>query len=156
MTGLFLEDWAKPLIVAHAVCAFSAAASAVHLAAHAWSVRGRKALPFRGRRFAVAMLVSLGLCLATGLAAYPNFRINVRALFLDHHAVWASNLFDIKENLGVIAAPIAVFVFGLERLSRRVRDAAADHAFAWSSAALSVVLVGSVLLGLIVTLVRGA
>ena len=76
--------------------------------------------PFRGvRRAALERLyvrVQVVAYLATfalGAMLYPSYRVYTRGAVFDHHAPWASNLFDIKENLAALGLPALLAYFAL-------------------------------------------
>lgn len=99
--------------------------------------------------------VAYGLTFIFGTLMYPNYRYHVRALYLDKHAPWATNLFDIKEHW--VALGLALFtVFYL--LSRAI-EPAKDRHLLFVYVFLSVVLTGivwfAVVTGLLVTSVKG-
>jgi hypothetical protein len=54
--------------------------------------------------------------LALGALAHPTYRYFVRALYFDRHAVWASNLFDMKELFATIGLPLAIGTACLSRV----------------------------------------
>jgi L-asparagine transporter-like permease len=81
---------------------------------------------------------------AVGAIIYPAYRVLVRRDYLDSHAPWAVNLFDIKEDLVLLALPIALMLF--TRQPRRFQ--------LFASAALLILVLSSALSAFIVTQVR--
>ncbi|MCZ7582763.1 MAG: hypothetical protein M5R36_05180 [Deltaproteobacteria bacterium] len=152
---VIFEAIGKPLVVAHALCAFSAAAVSVHLALHARSVARRRGGHKRGRVFAKTTGILFAATVLTGLLAYPNFRYHVRGLYLDHHFPWASNLFDMKENLALLILPFMALALWTDASSAKDDTAAAKKTFAWSTAVTAAVLAACVVMGLVITLVKG-
>jgi hypothetical protein len=61
------------------------------------------------------------ISVVAGGVLYPTYRYQVRGLYLDRYAIWASNLFDMKETLAALVAPLA---FGLIMFGRRPLDEA--------------------------------
>jgi hypothetical protein len=59
---------------------------------------------------------------AIGLVNYPPYRIDVRAHYLDRAAPWATRLFDVKENLVLIAFPLVAGAWFLSRSFDPERD----------------------------------
>jgi hypothetical protein len=109
---VFLESWSRWLLIAHALTAMALAGAMGHLAvASVARLRGKATALTRHLR--TASLVYLA-CFALGLLLYPHFRYHVRALELDRDAPWASNLFDIKENLAALLLPLGLALPALE------------------------------------------
>ena len=112
METIFLESWAKPLLVAHALTAVALAGSVGHLGYECWKVvRGsvRNAWLLRVHaRIGFALYV---LQFAIGALAYPTYRVRVRHEYFDHKLPWVTNLFDIKEMWAAfgLAAFAAIF-----------------------------------------------
>lgn len=103
MENVFLSQFARVLIVCHAFVGMALLGSATHLAWAAWSLwRGRPTPPRFVARHAVICAALYSAAIALGLLLYPHFRVHVRGLFLDREAPWASNLFDMKENLALL------------------------------------------------------
>lgn len=152
---IFLEDWARLLVVLHAAAAVVLVGSSTHHALVALSyLRGRA--PVRlGRIYAATVLVAYLVTFVLGLLAYPTFRYHVRALFLDRHEPWASNLFDMKENFAALGLPLVVGMFVLSRLMSPKEDRALVVGYA-SMAFLTVAIVWfAVISGLVITMTRG-
>jgi hypothetical protein len=144
-------------LVLHALCAFALCGACTHQAVVSIGLlRGRLHL---GRLARVYAKVIGGLFIgvfAVGLLMYPHYRYHVRGLFLDRYEPWASNLFDMKENLLALGLPLAVCIFAVGRRLDPREDAALLPFHAMASIALwALVLFGSIA-GLIVTSVRGA
>ena len=53
-----------------------------------------------------------------GMVLYPAYRVEVRGRYLDHVAPWATNTFDIKENLALVALPLCLAAWYLARMRR--------------------------------------
>ena len=69
-----------------------------------------------GRIYAATVAVAYALTFALGSIVYPTYRYHVRGLYLDRHAIWASNLFDIKENFAAFGVPLVLGVLLLSRV----------------------------------------
>lgn len=138
------------LVVCHALLAVVACGSAGHLGVLSVSrLRGQVLGPNRLLGHAKVLLGSLLACFVVGLLAYPHYRYHVRGLQLDRDAPWASNLFDLKENLAALTLPLGLALVAMERDQSAPRLAAGLGVFVASSTFFLVVS------GLVVTLVRG-
>ncbi|HEY3354767.1 MAG TPA: hypothetical protein VGQ83_16050 [Polyangia bacterium] len=141
---MFLEPFARALVIAHAVAAAALCGAATHLAVSlVGRLRGRAAWG-REQRVAlwagVAYLVTFGL----GLLVYPTYRVRVRAEYLDAGRVvraeaqaraavrteltrapaaappaaplgGVAHVFDIKEHWAALGLPAAVALLVLRR-----------------------------------------
>ncbi|MBZ0270945.1 hypothetical protein K8I61_02825 [bacterium] len=153
--SVFLEDLARPLVVIHAVCAFASAAVAVHLALWATNGMRRGKYTLRGGTYARILAIVFGATIVAGFLAYPTYRYFTRAIYLDRQEPWAANLFDIKENLGLLLLPVVAMVVILQRAVRGEFRPGAGRVLviaAWMAAAG---LIACVLSGLFVVLARG-
>jgi len=122
-----LAGAARALVAGHAVCALALLGAATQHARLAWRAAGGRLDAGLARLYAAATAATYGATLVLGLLAYPTFRYQVRGLFLDRHAPWASNLFDTKETAVVLGLPVLAIAFGLSRLLDDTRA----RALAW-------------------------
>jgi len=83
------------------------------------ALQGR-ADPRREQPWSVATAWLYAATMVVGALTHPTYRYFVRALYLDQHLTWASNLFDLKELFATIGLPLAV---GTALLSRALRGA---------------------------------
>jgi hypothetical protein len=153
--SLFLESSARWLVLAHAMAAMVAVGAGTHqlvVAVGHWRGRPRIRL---ARVYAPVVAVAYFATMALGALAYPVYRYRVRGLFLDRWAVWASNLFDIKENAAALALPfvVAAWVLGRKLDGETPREAVAAYAIA--AAVAAAVVWFAVISGLLITLERG-
>jgi hypothetical protein len=151
----FLESSARLLVVLHAAGAIVLiGASTHHSLITLGYLRGRHKRRL-GRIYAATVAGAYAVTFVLGALAYPAFRYHVRGLYLDRHAPWASNLFDIKENFAALGLPL---VLGALVLSR-VMDPKVDRGMLVGYAVmvfLSTAIVWfSVFSGLLITLVKG-
>lgn len=113
MGPIFLEAWAKVLLLLHAVTAIVLIGSVGHLG---WEclhyLRGRARNVWLGTVHARLGFAIYALVFLSGLLAYPTYRVRIRHDVFDRTMPWASNLFDIKEMWGAfgMAAFTALFV----------------------------------------------
>jgi hypothetical protein len=147
--------WAQVLILLHGLCGMVlVGASTHHVVVVAGYLRGVYRVGL-ARIYALVTAIGWGVTFVLGCLAYPSYRYFVRGLYLDWHHVWASNLFDIKENFAVLGLPIAL---ALLLLSRRL-DPAKDGLLVGPYAALVCVACGlawfAAVAGMIVTLQKG-
>ncbi|MBL8604709.1 MAG: hypothetical protein JNK72_22475 [Myxococcales bacterium] len=112
----------KLALLSHALAATVLTGAVTHLAVVVWAARRGRANPRLMKLYPAVALVAFGLTFALGALTYPIYRVSVRAAFLDQHAVWASVLFDLKENLAVLVAPLLVGAFALTRSAPRRPD----------------------------------
>jgi hypothetical protein len=144
------ESIAKELVLAHGVVGLVASGSAGHLGVlSVRRLRGVAVSSARVRTHAWAATVGTAVAFALGLLAYPHYRYAVRGLVLDRDAFWASNLFEVKENLAAFTLPLLLVVLALER------DQASPRLAGVFGVVIAVFMVMVVVSGLLVTLVHG-
>jgi hypothetical protein len=153
--SVFLDGWARPLLVLHALAAFALLGACTHLAVVAVQLlRGRDR-----RRLAriYAQLIGglFAAAFGVGLLMYPHYRYHVRGLYLDRYEPWASNLFDMKEGLVALGLPLALGVFALGRRIEPAQERPLLPLFAAFAAALWALVLFGVVSGVVVTSVRG-
>lgn len=153
---LFAEDLATALFVLHALLAFATLGATTHQGILAVGyLRGRVARAALEALYGRILRWIYGFAFLTGALVYPTYRVRVRMEVLDPTAPWASNAFDIKENLGSL---VLLLVFGLPALRRAFTPAAGDAttrlyaALTLSGASLTWLMV---ILGLLVTAEEG-
>jgi hypothetical protein len=156
MPPLFLDAFARPLLVVHALAAFALLGACTHQAVIALGLlRGRNHLARLARVHARTTALLFVLAFSAGLLLYPHYRYRVRGLYLDRYAPWASNLFDLKENLLALGLPLALAVAVLGwRLEPRSGRAVLPVFAGCALGLWGLVLFGSVA-GLLVTSVKG-
>src|SRR5579883_2463776 len=102
MPAVFLYPLGPLLLVLHALCALGLCGSSVHQAVVAITALAGRPRPRLARVYGLVVLCTYLATLLIGAALYPRYRYFIRALYLDRHAPWASNLFDLKENLATL------------------------------------------------------
>lgn len=146
---------ARMLVVLHAAAAIVLIGASTHHAIIAWGyVRGRWKLRL-GRIYAATVASAYGVTFVLGLLAYPTFRYQVRALFLDRYEVWASNLFETKENFAALGLPLVAIAFGLSRVLKADDDRALVWSYAVSVWLAAAIVWFAVFSGLAIALTRG-
>jgi hypothetical protein len=98
--------FAKTLLLAHVVAAGVLVGSSTHLALQSLAVLQGRVRTRLLRVYPPVALVAWAVTFGAGAWLYPRYRLDVRDAWLDVHAVWASVLFDIKENLAVFVGPL--------------------------------------------------
>jgi hypothetical protein len=155
MPSLFLEGLARVVVVLHTVAALALVGAATHHAVVAWGyLRGSFKVRL-ARVYAATVLVTWLVTFVLGLLAYPTFRYNVRALYMDAHEAWASNLFDVKEHLAALGIPIVAGVFLLSRAIEPRTDRGLARAYTLMTWLVAAIVWFDVLSGLVITMVKG-
>ncbi|HMJ55194.1 MAG TPA: hypothetical protein VK540_24125 [Polyangiaceae bacterium] len=112
-------------LVVHALIALALGGASTHLALVTFALATGRPKRWRVPRLAAVYARVTGtlflISVVAGGVLYPTYRYQVRGLYLDRYAAWASNLFDMKEVLAALVAPLA---FGLIVFGRRPLDEA--------------------------------
>lgn len=145
---------AKPLVLLHAVLSIVLVGATTHhsLATYAY-VKGRSG-PGPSRIHAATVGVVYLLTMIVGALAYPTYRYYVRALYLDRYEPWASNLFDIKENLATVGLPLAVAAWWLSRFLGTDEDRLIRFGYSVMAVLVTAIVWVNVVAGLLVTIER--
>jgi hypothetical protein len=155
MPSIFLADVARLLVVLHAMAAIVLVGSSTHHVLIAVGyVRGVYKIRL-GRIYAATVAATWLITFGLGLLAYPTFRYSVRALYMDRYDAWASNLFDIKENLAALGSPMVIGVFCLSRVIQPKEDRHLALAYAAMVVLAAVIVWFDVISGLVITMTRG-
>lgn len=153
---LFLEGLARPLLLLHALVAVVLGGASTHLAlVSVRMLRGNLSLGRLARVYAVVIGVSYVIAFAVGLLMYPHYRYVVRGLYLDRYEPWASNLFDIKENLAALGLPLALALAVVGARFEPAREQALVKWLAFLACAVWAVSIAAALSGFLITDVRG-
>jgi hypothetical protein len=142
------------LVLLHGLCGMAlVGASTHHVVVAAGYLRGvyRVAL---AKVYALVTLVGWLVTFALGSLAYPSYRYFVRGLYLDWHRVWASNLFDIKENVAALGLPLALMLYLLSRRLKPAEDPLLVGPYATMVFSCCAIAWFSAVSGLLVTLQR--
>lgn len=155
MPETFLQSSARLWVLAHAAGAMVLVGASTHLALVTLGyLRGRYRLRL-GRIYAATVLGAYLVTFALGSLAYPTYRYHVRGLYLDRYEVWASNLFDIKENFASIGLPLVMAVFLLSRVMEPKEDRALLFGYAAAVFLVTAIVWFDVVSGLLITMARG-
>ena len=146
---------AKPLVMLHAALSIVLVGAATHHSVATYGyLRGRQGVG-RSRTHAAIVGLTYLFTMGAGALAYPTYRYYVRALYLDRYEPWASNLFDIKENLSTIGLPLAMGAWWLSRTLGTDEDRPMRFGYALMVALVTAIVWVNVGAGLLVALVRG-
>ena len=155
MAGTFLEPWARFLVLLHAAASVVLVGACTHHFVVALGyLRGTYKVKL-GRIYAAIIVIAYPVTMLLGALAYPTYRYRVRALYFDHHAAWASNLFDIKENFASIGLPLAVGAFVLSRVVDPKQDRSLLLGYFIAVVIVAAIVWFNVVSGLLITMERG-
>lgn len=155
MPAIFLDDYARLLVVLHAAAAIVLIGACTHHAVIAFGYLRGRPRPRLGRIYAATGLIAYLTTFVLGLLAYPTFRYHVRGLYLDRHAPWASNLFDIKENFAALGLPLVITTYVLSRVMSPKDDLPLARAYAATVFLTTAIVWFAVFAGLVITTTKG-
>lgn len=155
MAGTFLEPWARLLVLLHAAASVVLVGACTHhfLIALGY-LRGTYKVKL-GRIYAAIIVIAYPVTMIFGALAYPTYRYHVRALYFDRHAVWASNLFDIKENFASIGLPLVIGAFVLSRVLVPKQDRGLLLGYFAAVTLVAAIVWFNVVSGILLTMERG-
>jgi hypothetical protein len=156
MPQTFLQHGAKALVLLHAAASILLVGTCTHqvvLTLGGW--RGRAYNLRLGRIYAAVVGITYAITFAFGALAYPTYRYWTRGLYLDRYAVWASNLFDIKENLASLALPMALGAWALSRVMDPQQHRPLFFGYSAMVMGTALVVWFNVIAGLLITMTRG-
>jgi hypothetical protein len=146
---------ARPLVLLHAALSIALVGASTHHLVATLGTFGKRPSPRLIRVHAGSVGLTYLLTMVAGALAYPTYRYHVRALFLDRYSPWASNLFDIKENLATIGLPLALATWWLSRFLGTAEDKHIRSGYAVMVTLVTAIVWVNVVAGLLVTMVRG-
>jgi hypothetical protein len=149
------ESAARLLVLLHAMAAIVLVGASTHHALIAIGYLRGKYKVRLGRIYAATIAVTYGITFVLGLLAYPTFRYRVRALYFDRYEVWASNLFDTKENFAALGIPLVVCAFVMSRVMDPKEDIALARAYLAFVLLTAAIVWFDVISGLVITMTRG-
>jgi hypothetical protein len=146
---------AKLLVLLHAAAAIVLIGSSTHnFLVTLGYLRGAYNVRL-GRIYAATVAVAYGVTFVLGALAYPTYRYYVRGLYFDRYAIWASNLFDMKENFASIGLPLVLGAFLLSRVMDPKEDGQLLPGYAVMVGLTSLIVWFNVISGLLITMTRG-
>jgi len=146
---------AKLLVLLHAAAAIVLVGSSTH---HTLVTVGylRRVYKTRlGRIYAAVVAVAYAATFFLGSIAYPTYRYYVRGLYLDRHAVWASNLFDMKENFASLGLPLVLGAWLMSRVMDPKEDRSLLGGYAVMVFGSTLIVWFNVISGLLITMTKG-
>lgn len=147
--------FAQVLVLFHGLCGMALVGACTHhIVVGVGYLRGVYRVEL-ARVYAAVTLVGWGVTFLFGSLAYPAYRYFVRGLYFDWHRVWASNLFDIKENFAALGLPLAVAIFVLSRRLKPKEDTLLVGPYVVLVCVAGAIAWFAAVAGLIVTLQRG-
>ncbi len=146
---------AQGLVLLHALVALALCGACTHhLVVAVGYLRGVYRVGL-GRIYALVTACCYAAVFILGLTAYPSYRYFVRGLYFDRHVVWASNLFDIKENYAALGLPLALTLLLLSRSFEPSRDKALVAPYTVLVACVFALVWFMGISGLLITMQRG-
>jgi hypothetical protein len=146
---------AKLLVLLHAAAAIVLLGSSTHHSVVTVGYLRKSYKPRLGRIYAAVVAAAYTATVVLGGLAYPTYRYHVRGLYLDRYAVWASNLFDIKENCATLGLPLALCAFVLSRVMNPKEDRPLLPGYALMVFLATGIVWFNAIAGFLVTLVKG-
>ncbi len=144
----------KSLLLAHTVAAGVLVGSSTHLALQSISLMRGRARPRLLRIYPPVAFIAWLVIVVLGAWMYPTYRIAVRHEYLDIHAVWASILFDIKENLALFVGPLLGVAWLMSKTISDELETAMRRWFAAACIAAAVIAWWNTLSGILIVSVR--
>lgn len=137
---IFMEGYARPLLILHALLAGGVVGLLTHHAL--WVMKSQAHVPrirHQSRIFIRYGALATLLQLVLGLVIYPVYRVRVREALLDvmvnglYPTRWISSVFDLKEHLSSLLLALVVALVVSDRLQEVLREARNDEAGAIES-----------------------
>ena len=154
MAGTFLESSARFLVLLHAAAAIVLVGASTHHVLIALGYARGSSKVRLGRIYALVGACAYAITFGLGALAYPTYRYQVRGLYLDRHAVWASNLFDMKENFAALGLPLVVGALVLSRVMDPAQDHALRRGYLVMVGLVAFIVWFNVVAGLLITMAR--
>lgn len=113
---IFLENFYRPLLVAHMVLAMILVGLAGHNLISVLGYIGNKFTrkAAEGKLAAVSMLL-YAVVFTIGAVIYPTFRVRIRAEYFDKVMPWAKALFEIKEHSAAVGLTLIIAAWLLRK-----------------------------------------
>jgi hypothetical protein len=146
---------ARPFVLLHAALSIVLVGASTHHAVAAYGYLSGRSGARTNRVFSAIVGLTYVATMLVGALAYPTYRYHVRALFLDRYAPWASNLFDIKENLATIGLPLALGAWWISQSFGTAEDRPQRLGYGLMVGLVTSIVWANALVGLLVTMVRG-
>ncbi len=150
-----LAPASKPLLVLHAIAAAVLSGAATHngILAFRYFSRGVLRAPLQ-RTYASVIAVTYLITFALGLLIYPDFRVNVRAAYLDANVPLATGFFEVKEQWLALGALLAVYLSANRHHADPRATTSARNFFQVASLVIAIVVLFSAIVGLSLVTIR--
>lgn len=153
---LLLEAVARPGLIVHALAAMALLGAVTHQGVLAVAfLRGRFGRARLERVYVRIVAWLYPITFTLGALLYPTYRVRVRAEILDAAAPWASNAFDIKENLAALGLLLAVTLATTRPAFSPGPEEGRTRLHAIATLSLAALTWTQVILGLLVTAEEG-
>lgn len=153
---VFLHGARRLLLVLHAGGSIVLIGAATH---HALQMRhylaGRLGREKLEKTYAKVVSVTYVFTYVIGALLYPSYRVHVRGLWLERHALGFAELFDLKEVYASLTLVVAVALGAMALTLKPSEERALTRVYAVLSFIVCAVVWFNVIAGLLVTSVRG-
>lgn len=153
---VFLYGARRLLLVLHTVGSIVLVGAATH---HALQMRhylrGKFVRIAQEKLWAKVVAIAYVFTFTVGALLYPTYRYHVRGLYLDRFAPTYSGLFDVKEVYASLTLVVAIGLGALAFTLRPAEERWLVHVYAVMSFIVCSVVWLNVVLGILVTSVRG-
>ena len=153
MIALIPAGVSKLLLILHAVGAGVLFGSSTHSALQSIAQLRGRANPRLLRLYPTVALCAWSVTFVLGAVLYPRYRVFVRNEVFDRDAVWASILFDCKENAALLAGILFLSAFLQRKAIPITAEQRRIHLALTLSSALLIWFVA--ISGLLITSVKG-
>ncbi len=155
MPAIAFASSGKILVLLHTLAATVLLGACTHQIVVAWRSRRGVLNQRLSRIYGLTAGLSAVATVGLGALAYPPYRYFTRGLYLDHCAVTVSKLFDVKEDLAVLALGAAALVWCTTRVLHRHSDRVVFDVYLGASVSLGAIIWFNALSGFFIALTRG-
>jgi len=153
---IFLYGARRLLLVLHAAGSMLLVGAATHHALHMRHYLREKFVRVeQEKRWAKVVSAAYVFTFVIGALLYPSYRYHVRGLYLDRYAPTYAGLFDVKEVYASLTLVVAIGLGGLAFVLKPAQERWLVRVYAVMSFLVCAVVWLNVVLGLLVTSVRG-
>lgn len=153
---IFLYGARRLLLVLHTAGSIVLVGASTHHAMQMrYYLRGQFVRIAQEKRWAKVVATAYVFTFAIGAVLYPTYRYHVRGLYLDRYAPTYAGLFDVKEVYASLTLVVAIGLGALAFALRPAEERSLVRIYAVMSFIVCAVVWLNVVLGIIVTSVRG-